>query len=148
MADLVEKSVDLKASFDRVWKALTDPEEFGTWFRVKFDGPFVVGETTTGQMTYPGSEHYRWISKTVTMDRDTGIFAFTGVHAADPANPTEDDPSTLVEFRLEKTPEGCRLTVRESGFNALPPDRRDEAMRDNEQGWEIQTGNVKAYVES
>ena len=46
--DRIEKIVDLAAPVSRVWRALTDHEEFGQWFRVRLDGPFEVGATTTG----------------------------------------------------------------------------------------------------
>ncbi len=39
----VEKQIELKAPVARVWRALTDYREFGEWFRVKLDGPFVPG---------------------------------------------------------------------------------------------------------
>ena len=51
MSDRIEKSADLRAPVERVWRALTDHEEFGTWFRVKLDGPFIVGEPSTGRTT-------------------------------------------------------------------------------------------------
>ena len=145
--DRIEKTVELAAPVERVWRALTDHEEFGRWFRVKLDGPFVVGSTVTGQITYPEVEHYRWLSTTTRMDEEAGVFAFTWVHPADPTRPRPDDPETLVEFRLEPTSDGTRLTVTESGFDALPEDRRSQVMRDNEQGWEIQVGNIREHVE-
>src|SRR5439155_2650272 len=56
------------------------------------------------------------------------------------------EPSTLVEFRLEKTANGTVLTVTESGFDKLPADRRLEAFRRNEGGWAEQIKNVEAYL--
>ena len=147
MADRIEKTIELKAPVDRVWRALTDPEEFGAWFRVRLDGPFEVGEATTGQITYPGYEQYRWLSRTTRIDETEHTLAFTWVHGADPAHPRSDEPSTLVEFRLEPTAEGTRLTVVESGFSALPGERRPEIIRNNEEGWELQMQNIRSYVE-
>ena len=46
--DRIEKRIELKAPPARVWRALTDHREFGEWFRVKPEGPFVVGKTTKG----------------------------------------------------------------------------------------------------
>jgi uncharacterized protein YndB with AHSA1/START domain len=40
--DRIEKRVMLRASLDRVWRAISDSEEFGRWFGVRFDGPFVA----------------------------------------------------------------------------------------------------------
>lgn len=147
-SDQIVKIVEMNAPVERVWQALTNHEAFGAWFRVRLDGPFVVGETTTGQMTYPGAEHCRWLSKTTRIDENAGVFAFTWVHPADPRRPRADDPWTLVEFRLEPDGDGTRLTITESGFDALPAGRRSTAMRENKQGWEIQSGHIKTYVTS
>src|SRR4051794_5582890 len=57
MSDRIEKAIELNAPVERVWRALTDHGEFGEWFRVKLDGPFVPGEMSTGHITYPGYEH-------------------------------------------------------------------------------------------
>lgn len=53
--DRIEKEIVLRAPRARVWKALTDSREFGTWFRVALDGPFEAGKRITGRMTYPAS---------------------------------------------------------------------------------------------
>jgi len=55
--DRIEKRIELKAPPARVWRALTDHREFGEWFRVKLEAPFVPGKSTRGRITYPGYEH-------------------------------------------------------------------------------------------
>ena len=150
MSDSVQRSIELKAPIERVWQALTDHKEVGAIFRVALKQPFAVGRTSSGNVTYPGYEHMRWEATVTKMERPT-LFAFTWPHPLDPGDPKEDlsrAPRTLVEFRLEPIPGGTRLTVTESGFAALPPDRREGAMRDNAGGWEMQLGNVKAHVEA
>ena len=147
MTDRIEKSIDLDAGIDRVWHALTDYEEFGAWFRVKLDGPFVVGEPSSGHMTYPGYEHLKWQAEVVRMERPR-VFAFTWhPYAIDPDKDYSGEPATLVEFRLEPSGTGTRLTVTESGFDALPAHRRDEAFRMNEGGWSEQVRNIAAHVD-
>ena len=74
--DRIEKSIELKAPVSRVWKALTDHREFGTWFRVKLEGPFVPGEVSRGQITYPGYEHIRWVAVVQRMEPER-LFSFT-----------------------------------------------------------------------
>jgi len=147
MADRIEKTIELKAPVERVWRALTDPGEFGAWFRVRLDGPFAVGEITTGQITYVGYEHYRWVSRTTELDRSRRRLAFTWTHPEDPANPQPGDPSTLVEFELEPTQDGTRLHLVESGFEAIPAERRADIVRSNEEGWQIQMTNIRHHVE-
>ena len=57
-----------------------------------------------------------------------------------------EEPTTLVEFRLEKTAGGTMLVLTESGFEKLPDDRRLEAFRRNEGGWTEQMKNIENYV--
>jgi uncharacterized protein YndB with AHSA1/START domain len=148
MTDRIEKQIELKAPVARVWRALTDHREFGEWFRVKIDGPFVPGEISRGKVTYPGYEHLKWEAVVKAMEPER-LFSFTWHPAAvDPKVDYSKEPQTLVEFRLEKTAEGTRLTVTESGFDKLPAGRRPEAFRMNEGGWAEQMKNIEGYVAS
>lgn len=144
--DRIEKQILLRAPQPRVWRALTDAQEFGAWFRVQLDGPFIPGERTTGHITYPGYEHLVMDVKVERMDAET-LFSFRWHPAAvDPKIDYAREPSTLVEFRLEAVGEGTRLTVVESGFDQLPAPRRDEAFRMNSGGWAIQMENIERHV--
>ena len=144
--DRVEKNVLLRAPKSRVWRALTNAEEFGTWFRVKLESDFAVGKDVTGNVTYPGYEHLRFTVTVERMDAEQ-LFSFRWHPAAiDPKVDYSEEPTTLVEFKLEEVAEGTRLTVVESGFDRIPPERRAEAFRMNDQGWATQMENIKAYV--
>ena len=150
MNDRIEKQIELKAPVSRVWRALTDYREFGEWFRVKLDGPFVEGQVSRGTMTYPGYEHVKWYAVVQKMEPER-LFSFTWPHpkSFDKAQYSGDysnDPTTLVEFRLEKTKHGTLLRLTESGFDQLPADFRLEAFRRNEGGWIEQLKNIEAYV--
>jgi uncharacterized protein YndB with AHSA1/START domain len=150
MNDRIEKRIELKAPVSRVWRALTDYREFGEWFRVKLDGPFVPGQISRGQMTYPGYEHVRWEATVQKMEAER-LFSFTWPHPksiekADYSADCSNEPTTLVEFRLEKTASGTLLVLTESGFDQLPADRRLEAFRRNEGGWTAQMKNIEKYV--
>ena len=148
MEDRIEKVIDLAAPVSRVWRALTDHNEFGQWFRVDLDGPFQVGEVSRGTMTYPGYEHLPWEVVVQRIDHER-LFSFSWVpDAVDPDADYSDDPKMLVEFRLEPTSTGTRLTITESGFSALPDPRRVNAMRDNTKGWDEQAKNIAAHVQS
>src|SRR5215831_12232602 len=72
----IEKRVELNASLARVWRALTDHREFGEWFRVKLDRPFVVGQVSTGHITYPGFEHVKWHATVKEMQPER-LFSFS-----------------------------------------------------------------------
>ena len=145
MTDRIEKSVDLDAPIERVWRAVTDHVEFGEWFKVKLDQPFVPGGRSTGRITYPGYEHMPWTAEVVAMD-EPRLFSFRWPHMDDSQQVREDWAWTLVEFRLEPNGTGTRLSVTESGFDALPAEHRGKAFRSNEGGWAEQMGNIKAYV--
>ena len=148
MSDRIEKTIELKAPVERVWRALADPAEFGTWFRVKLDGTFAPGEVSRGHMTYPGYEHLVWEAKIVSMDSPR-LFSFTWhPYAVEPETDYSGEPPTLVEFRLEPLGSGTRLTVVESGFDALPEHRRDIALRMNDGGWTTQVKNIQAHVDA
>jgi uncharacterized protein YndB with AHSA1/START domain len=150
MNSSIEKRIELKAPISRVWRALTDHREFGEWFRVKLDGPFMPGQVSRGQITYPGCEHIKWEALVQKMDPER-LFSFTWPHpkSLDKANYSPDysqEPTTLVEFRLEKTAGGTLLVLTESGFDKLPADRRLEAFRRNDGGWTEQMKNIENYV--
>lgn len=143
----IEKKIELNAPIARVWRALTDHREFGEWFRVKLDGPFVPGERSTGYITWPGYEHLKWEAVVQEMDPDA-YFSFTWhPYSVDPAIDYSEETPTLVEFRLEKTTTGTLLTVTESGFEDIPEHRRAEAFLRNDGGWAQQMKNVQQYVE-
>jgi uncharacterized protein YndB with AHSA1/START domain len=142
----IEKKIELKAPISRVWRALTDYREFGEWFRVKLDGPFVSGQASTGYITWPGYEHLKWEAVVQEMEPEQ-YFAFTWhPYAVDPKVDYSIETPTLVEFRLEKTETGTLLTVTESGFEDVPSERRQEAFRKNEGGWIQQMTNIQDYV--
>jgi len=144
--DRLEKRIELKAPVARVWQALTDHREFGEWFRVKLDGPFVPGEVSRGHMTYPGYEHLVWEAVVKQMEPER-LFSFTWhPYAVDPKVDYSKETPTLVEFRLKATAHGTLLTVTESGFHNIPPERRDEAFRMNSGGWEAQMTNIEKHV--
>jgi uncharacterized protein YndB with AHSA1/START domain len=144
--DRIEKRIELKAPVSRVWRALTDHREFGAWFRVKLDGPFVPGQVSRGQITYPGYEHLKWEAVVQKMEPER-LFSFTWhPYAVDPKADYSQEPPTLVEFRLEKTTNGTLLVLTESGFDNIPSQRRLEAFRMNDGGWTEQMKNIESYV--
>jgi uncharacterized protein YndB with AHSA1/START domain len=146
MNDRIEKRIELKAPVSRVWRALTDHCEFGQWFGVKLEGPFVAGQVSRGQITYPGYEHLKWEAVVRQMEPER-LFSFTWhPYAIDPHVDYSNETPTLVEFRLEKTADGTLLLLTESGFDKIPSGRRLEAFRRNEGGWEQQMKNIESHV--
>jgi uncharacterized protein YndB with AHSA1/START domain len=146
--DRIEKVVEIAAPVSRVWQAITDHKQFGEWFRARLDGPFQVGATTTGNITYPGYEHMQWVSVTERMDHEH-LFAFSWPPSAiDPDTAYGKEAKVRVEFKLEPTEKGTRLTITETGFQQFPEAKRLEVLRSNTEGWDIQAQNIAAYVAS
>jgi uncharacterized protein YndB with AHSA1/START domain len=144
--DRIEKQVVLKAPRARVWRALTDAGEFGSWFGVKMESGFAPGAVARGRITYPGYEHLVFEATVVRMESER-LLAWRW-HPA-PVGAGVDyakEPTTLVTLTLEDAPEGTRLTVEEAGFDALPAERRAEAFRMNEGGWAEQMRNIERHV--
>jgi uncharacterized protein YndB with AHSA1/START domain len=140
VSDRIEKTVELRAPVSRVWRALTDVQEFNRWFRAALEGTFAPGARVDGHSTYPGHEDARFDIVVERMEPER-LFAFTWPHGPEPGG-----ARTLVEFRLEPTTTGTRLTVSESGFDGLPAVLRDQAFRDNAGGWAIQLANITEHL--
>lgn len=145
--DRIEKTIDIKAPVSRVWRALTDSQQFGEWFRVRIDGPFAAGKRSTGQILVPGFDHIKWNAVVQKIEPER-LFSYTWhPYAIDASKDYSDETPTLVEFTLEATDTGTRLKVVESGFAKIPAHRRDEAFRMNSGGWAAQMENIARYVE-
>lgn len=146
--DRIERSILIQASRERVWRALTNAEEFGSWFGVDLKGQtFAPGQRTRGHITYPGYEHL-WFDVVVeTLDPPTRMAFRWHPYPMDPAVDYTHETPTLVSFTLEEAPgQGTRLTVVESGFDQVPPQRRLEAFRMNSRGWDSQMDNIARHV--
>ena len=146
VTDRIEKHVLLRAPLARVWRAVSDAGEFGSWFGVRLEGPFREGAVARGRLTHPDYEH---VPFEITIERIDPMryFAYRWhPYAVDPATDYSAEPTTLVEFRLEETKDGTALTITESGFDRIPLARRAEAFRMNEGGWSEQAKNIERYV--
>ena len=141
----IEKTTVLRAPQTRVWQALTDAEQFGAWFGVKWTGPFAPGRPMKGTMSMRGES----FTIELTIDRidPEAYFSYKWhPYAIDPKTDYSAEPMTLVEFRLKTVPDGTELTVIESGFDRIPTQRRDEAYRMNDGGWKSQIEKLRKYV--
>jgi uncharacterized protein YndB with AHSA1/START domain len=144
--DRIEKRIRLRSPRARVWRALTDSAEFGTWFQAEFTEPFRVGSRHIGRITYPGYEHLRIDVVVETMEPQLRFAFRWHPNAHDPKRNYSAEPMTLVEFTLEDDGDGTLLTVRESGFDSIPLDRRAEALKSNDGGWAAQMTAIEDYL--
>jgi uncharacterized protein YndB with AHSA1/START domain len=145
--DRIERETLLKAPRSRVWRALADAEEFGNWFGVALRGKKMqVGEMLEGPVTYPGYEHIILRVKIERMETERVLAWRWHPAAIDPATDYSEEPMTLVVFELHEVPQGTLLRVVESGFDAIPIQRRLQVFRLNTEGWDEQMKNIEKHV--
>src|SRR6188768_3438531 len=155
--DRIEKQVLLSAPRERVWAAVSDAQQFGTWFGVRFDGPFVAGALLTGRITPTqvdaeiakaqephAGKAFEW---TVERIEPMRLISFRWhPFAIEPDFDYSQEPTTLVTFELEEAADGTKLTISESGFDRIPLERRLKAFAANEQGWQAQAQLIAKYL--
>jgi len=140
--DRIEKRVVLRAPRSRVWRAIADAKEFGTWFRLTLDGPFAPGTTVRGR-----HDNFKVEMRIERIEPERYFSYRWHPYPKDPAKDYAEEPMTLVEFTLEDAEGGgTALTIVESGFDKIPLARRAEAFRMNTEGWAGQVKNLAAYV--
>ena len=155
--DRIEKKILLRAPRKRVWRALTDSKEFGTWFGMKFDGPFSPGATMRGVIVptqvnaevAKAQKPYEGLPFEITIEKmePERLFSFRWhPNAVERGVDYSAEPTTLVEFLLEEVENGVLLTVTESGFDRIPLARRAKAFTANEQGWGMVVKLVEEYL--
>ena len=147
MTARIEKEIVVHAPRTKVWRAITDFREFGKWFLADMQDPFVPGSLSKGHITHPGYEH---LTMELLIERMEPEHLFSWrwhPYAVDPKKDYSSEPTTLVVFELEEIAEGTRIKVTESGFDAIPLERRAEAFRMNSGGWAQQVQNIARYVD-
>jgi uncharacterized protein YndB with AHSA1/START domain len=155
--DRIQKRAILRAPIERVWRAISDSREFGSWFGVAFDGPFVAGQPLKGTVVPTKAdpevaktqEPYAGATFEITVDRiePARFFSFRWhPFAVDRTIDYAAETMTLVTFELEAVAEGTQLTITESGFDGVTPARRARAFEMNDQGWSAQVGLLRKYV--
>jgi uncharacterized protein YndB with AHSA1/START domain len=146
--DRVERQILIRAPRERVWQALSSAEEFGTWFGAKLQGQtFAPGQRVRGPITICNYEHVMFDVIIERMEPPVLLSYRWHPYAVDPAVDYEQEEPTLVTFTLKDAPgQATLLTVVESGFDRVPPQRRMEAFRMNNQGWVAQLDNIARHV--
>ena len=155
--DRIEKRILLRAPRSRVWRALTDSQEFGSWFGVRFDGPFKAGSamrgtcvpTTVDAEVAKQQKAYEGVTFEITVEEITPerLFSFRWhPYALETDVDYSTEESTRVAFELAEGKGGILLTVTESGFDRIPLARRAKAFAANEGGWKKQVEMIAKYL--
>jgi uncharacterized protein YndB with AHSA1/START domain len=146
--DRIERSILINASRERVWRALSNAEEFGAWFGVDLSGQvFKPGARARGQLTQCGHADSFFDAVIERIEPQDVLSFHWHPYALDPAVDYANEQPTLVTFMLEDAPGNATLlTVVESGFDKVPPERRREAFEMHSAGWEAQLQNVARHA--
>ena len=155
--DRIEKKILLHADPKRVWRALSDSTEFGTWFGMRFDGPFAPGAamrgvivpTTVNAEVASAQKPYEGIPFEILIEQmdPERIFSFRWhPGAVEPNIDYSAEPTTLVVFTMEEVANGVMLTITESGFDRIPLERRAKAFAANEGGWSMVVKLIAEYL--
>ena len=138
--DRIERTVDISHPREIVWAALTTSDGLASWF----------GDEATIDLRTGGTARMTWQDGPVATMRverieEPHVFGFTWQIYGLPA----DDPRrTYVEFTLEATDSGTRLTVVETGFAQLSDEAFHEAYDGNAKGWASELGELVAYLDA
>jgi uncharacterized protein YndB with AHSA1/START domain len=155
--DRIEKKIVLRAPRQRVWRAISDTREFGTWFGLRFEGEFAPGKLMRGVIVptevsaevAAAQKPYEGMPCEITIERmePERLFSFRWhPHAIEPGVDYSHEPTTLIVFELEEVPDGIMLKVTESGFDGIPLERRATAFKANEQGWGMVVKLIEEYL--
>jgi len=145
--DRIEKHIHLRAPRSRVWRALTNSEEFGAWFGARLTGAFRPKSSVSGPITIPGFDHLTLNLEIDRVEPESYLSYRWHPHAVEPDVDYSSEPTTLVEFLLaDAAGGGTSLTVIESGFEQIPLARRTKALEMNDGGWAAQMENIARHV--
>lgn len=149
--DRIERQILIEAPRARVWRAISNADEFGAWFGADLKGQRIEARRPLrGPITIKGYEHIMFDAIVETVEPEERLAFRWHPYAIDPKVDYSDEPRTLVTFKLDEQVGGkaTLLRVVESGFDQLPPQRRVEAFPMNDRGWAAQLQNVKTHAES
>jgi uncharacterized protein YndB with AHSA1/START domain len=155
--DRIEKKILLHATRERVWKAISEAEQFGAWFGVAFDGSFVGGARLTGRIVptavdpniaklqepHAGKPFEFSVDRIEPMQR---ISFRWHPFAVETGVDYSNEPTTLIVFELHEAEGGTLLTISETGFDQIPLARRAAAFKANDGGWAMQTTLIAKYL--
>ena len=138
--DRIERTVELAHPPEQVWAALTTADGLASWF-----GNQAGIELQPGGEAWMTWDHGFSVDMRVERVHEPEVFGFTwpifGLAKEDPRR-------TYVEFTLEPTPTGTRLTVVETGFAQLPPDAFRSAYDGNADGWASELAELVSYLDT
>ena len=146
--DRIDRTIDVNAPPERVWRVLTTAGDLGAWFHMKVEGEITQGADVWMTSTSPGYEGVRFVMRIKELTPPRRFVWQWHPSAIDPAVDYSKEPWTTVTFTLEPNGTGTRLSMSETGFNELSLARRAKAYADNTGGWNAVMVWIQQYAEA
>ena len=143
----IDRTIDIQAPPERVWRALTDVQQLSSWFQVTIEGTIAAGSDVWMTSVHPEHRGQRFRVWIVELTPPRRVIWQWHPGAIDASVDYTHEPRTTVTFTLEPTASGTRLTVSETGFNEISLARRAKVYDDNSQGWAEVLAWLQNYVE-
>lgn len=143
MQDTIVREITVKSPQEKVYETITDPQKITAWFPDKVDGTFEVGQYSNFYFT----EHNHKAQVYIVDKKPFTYFAYRWIPGGIAVKEDVlDIPNTLVEFFIDEVAEGTKVTVKESGFAALPAAMAEESFKQNSGGWEYMIGRLETLL--
>ena len=131
----IDRDITIKAPPERVWQALTSAEELSAWFKVRIDGTIAPGAEVWMTSTHAEYAGQRFQVRIAELSAPHRVVWEWHPGAVDPNMDYSTEPRTTVTFTLEPVAGGTRVSVSDTGFDAIALARRAKVYEDNSQGW-------------
>ena len=146
--DRIDRTIEVNAPPDRVWRVLTTAKDLSTWFKVDIEGEIAAGAEVWMISKYPGYEGKRFLVRVTEMTPPRRFAWQWHPGAVDDDIDYTREAWTTVTFILEPSGAGTRLSVSETGFNDVSLARRAKVFKDNTQGWAEVIVWIQQYAEA
>jgi uncharacterized protein YndB with AHSA1/START domain len=143
----IDRTIEINAPRERVWRALTNAEELAAWFQVKIEGPIAPDTEVWMTSLHTGYAGQRFRVRFIEMAPPERFVWEWHPGEVDPNVDYSREPRTTVTFTLEPSARGTRLSVSETGFDEISLARRAKVHKDNSQGWPEVLVWLQKYVE-
>jgi uncharacterized protein YndB with AHSA1/START domain len=131
----IDRTIEINAPRERVWRALTNADELSAWFQVKIEGPIAPDTEVWMTSLHPGYAGQRFRVRFTEMTPPERFVWEWHPGEVDSNVDYSREPRTTVTFTLEPSARGTRLSVSETGFDEISLARRAKVHQDNSQGW-------------
>jgi uncharacterized protein YndB with AHSA1/START domain len=144
----IDRTIEIKASPERVWRALTSAKELSTWFQVTIEGEIAAGNEVWMTSTHAEHAGQRFHVRVVELTPPSRVVWQWHPGEVDPETDYSREPRTTVTFSLAPSTAGTLLTLAETGFDEISLKRRAKVYGDNSQGWTEVFVWLQRYVEA